>query len=130
MSLEKCYIRDGKRKINGSVTGRSPNESRMSLEHGSALYKPKSSRFGPPSSVLRVGVQNWTDSLREKLHSMGMNHDRIQTIATEMCGLLNEQTEWLKSPTILSAQSREEVDGYARRNDRLRQLGEELSEVD
>ena len=60
-----------------------------------------------------------------------MNHDRMQTITTEMCDLLNEQTEWLKSSTgLLIAQSREEVDGYALRNDRLRQLGDELSELD
>ena len=37
----------------------------------------------------------------------------------------------MKSPTgLLTAQSREEADGYARRNDRLRQLGEELSKLD
>jgi hypothetical protein len=48
-----------------------------------------------------------------------------------MCDLLNEQTEWLKSSTgLLTAQRREEVDGYDQRNDRLRQLGEELSELD
>jgi hypothetical protein len=60
-----------------------------------------------------------------------MDHDRMQTITTEMCDLLNEQTEWLKSPIgSLTVRSREEVDGYAQRNDRLRQLGEELSELD
>ena len=96
------------------------------------MYKPRSSRFSVlPSSVLRIGVQNWTDELRRKMHPAGMNHDRIQTITTEMCDLLNKQTEWLKSPTgLLAAQSREEVDGYARRNERLRQLREELSELD
>jgi hypothetical protein len=60
-----------------------------------------------------------------------MNHDPMRTITTEMCDLLNEQTEWLKSSTeLLIAQSREEVDGYAQRNDRLCQLGKELSELD
>jgi hypothetical protein len=60
-----------------------------------------------------------------------MNHDRVQEITTEMCDLLNEQSEWLKSPTgLLTAQSPEEVDGYAQRNDRLRRLGEQLSELD
>jgi hypothetical protein len=60
-----------------------------------------------------------------------MNHDRIQEITTEMCGLLNEQTEWLKGPTrLLTDRSGEEVDGYAQRNDRLCQLGKELSELD
>jgi hypothetical protein len=30
-----------------------------------------------------------------------MNHDPMRTITTEMCDLLNEQTEWLKSSTGL-----------------------------
>ena len=60
-----------------------------------------------------------------------MNHRRIQEITTEMCGLLNEETEWLKGPTgLLTDRSEEEVDGYAQRNDRLCQLGKELSELD
>jgi hypothetical protein len=60
-----------------------------------------------------------------------MNHDRIQTITTEMCDLLNEQTEWLKSTSrLLTTQRGEEADGYAQRNDRLCQLGKELSELD
>ena len=69
--------------------------------------------------------------MREKLHAAGMNHVRIQEIATEMCGLLNEQTEWLKRPTgLLTDRSGEEVDGYVQRNNRLRELGEQLSEFD
>jgi hypothetical protein len=60
-----------------------------------------------------------------------MHHDRIQEITIEMCDLLNEQTEWLKSSTgRLTAQSGEAVDEYVHRNDRLRQLGAELSELD
>jgi hypothetical protein len=60
-----------------------------------------------------------------------MNQGRIQTITTEMCDLLNEQNEWLKnSAGLLTTQRREEVDGYGQRNDRLRQLGEELSKLD
>jgi len=48
-----------------------------------------------------------------------------------MCDLLNEQTKWLKRSTgLLIAQSQEEVDGYAQRNDRLCQLGKELSELE
>ena len=48
-----------------------------------------------------------------------------------MCDLLNQQTEWLKSPTVfLTDLSGEEVAEYTQRNDRLRQLGEELSELD
>lgn len=84
-----------------------------------------------PSCVLRVGVHNWTDFRSEKLHPAGMNHDRIQKITTEMCDLLNKQTEWLKSPTgFLTDLRGNEVDGYIQRNDRLRQLGAELSELD
>jgi hypothetical protein len=83
------------------------------------------------SYALRVGVHNWTDLLRKKVHSAAMNRDRIQEITTEMCDLLNAQTELLKSPTtFLSSMSGEEVDGYQQRNNRLRQLGAELSELD
>ena len=68
---------------------------------------------------------------REMLQPTRMNHDRIQELATEMCDLLNEQTKWLKRSTgLLIAQSQEEVDGYAQRNDRLCQLGKELSELE
>jgi hypothetical protein len=60
-----------------------------------------------------------------------MNHIRVEEITTEMCELLNEQTEWLKGPTgSLSDMSGEEVVGYNQRNNRLRQLGEELSEIE
>jgi len=53
-----------------------------------------------------------------------MNHRRIQEITTEMCGLLNEETEWLKGPTgLLTDRSEEEVDGYAQRNDRSANSG-------
>ena len=67
----------------------------------------------------------------KKMHPAGMDRFRIQEITAEMCDLLNEQTEWLKSPTgLLTDKSGEEVDGYVQRNDRLRQLGEQLSELD
>jgi hypothetical protein len=60
-----------------------------------------------------------------------MNRDRIQEITTEMCDLLNAQTEWLKNPsTFLSSMSREDVDRCQQRNNRLRQLGAELNELD
>jgi hypothetical protein len=59
-----------------------------------------------------------------------MNHDRVQTITTEMCDLLKQQTEWLTNSTGLLIDERpEEVDGYTQRNDRLRHLGEELGEL-
>jgi hypothetical protein len=84
-----------------------------------------------PSPVVRVGVHNWTDFRRKKMHPAGLNHFRIQEITAEMCDLLNEQTEWLKSPTgFLGDLSREEVDGYKQRNDRLCKLGAELSQLD
>jgi hypothetical protein len=77
-----------------------------------------------------VGVHNWTDFRRKKMHPAGMNHFRIREITAEMCDLLNEQIEWLKSPTgFLTDVSGEEVDGYKHRNDRLCQLGAELSEL-
>jgi hypothetical protein len=67
----------------------------------------------------------------KKMHPAGMDHFRIQEITAEMCDLLNEQTEWLKSPTgFLTDLSVKEVDGYKQRNDRLCQLGAELSELD
>jgi hypothetical protein len=51
-----------------------------------------------PSCVIRVGVHNWTDLSREKPHAVGMNHVRTQEIATEMCGLLNEQNQTAERP--------------------------------
>jgi hypothetical protein len=78
-----------------------------------------------------MDVHNWTYFRRDKQHPAGMNHNRLEKITTEMCDLLNEQTEWLKGPTgSLSPMSGEEVVGYTQRNDRLRQLGEELSEIE
>jgi hypothetical protein len=75
------------------------------------------------------GVHNWTDLLSKKVHPAAMNYDRIQEITTEMCDLLNAQTELIKTTTLFSM-SGEEVDGYQQRNNRLRQLGAELSELD
>jgi hypothetical protein len=60
-----------------------------------------------------------------------MNRDRIQEVTTEICDLINVQTELLRNPiTFLSSMSREEVDRCQQRNNRLRQLGAELSELD
>ena len=59
-----------------------------------------------------------------------MNADRIQEINAEMCGLADEQTRLLKSCTgSLADMSGEEVDGYTQRNDRLRELIKELSDL-
>jgi hypothetical protein len=83
------------------------------------------------SCVLRIGVHNWTDVFRKKVHPAAMNRDRIQEITSEMCDLLNAQTEWLKNPTtFFSSMSGEDVDRCQQWNIRLRQLGAELSELD
>ena len=60
---------------------------------------------------------------------MGVNHDRIREISTEMSGLVDEQTRLLKSPTRFPDISGEELDGYTQRNERLRQLCKELNEL-
>jgi len=57
-----------------------------------------------------------------------MSHERMREISTEMCSLLDQQSKFLNNPRVLSAMSAEEVEGYARRNDRLNQLLRELSE--
>jgi hypothetical protein len=103
------------------------------LEDGAALCHRRAevdSRFG--TFVVRhpLLLHNWSDFCPETVHSAGMNHHHIQEITTEMCDLLNEQTEWLKSPTGFLGLTGKEVDGYTQRNDRLRQLGAELSELD
>jgi hypothetical protein len=78
-----------------------------------------------------MDVHNWTYFRREKLHPAEMNQNRVEEISIEMCELLNEQTERLKGRTgSLSHMSGEEVVGYNQRNNRLRQLGEELSEIE
>jgi hypothetical protein len=85
----------------------------------------------PRSCVFRIGVHNWTDFFRKKAHPAAMSRDRIREITTEMCDLLNAQTELLRnSTTFLSSMSREEMDRCQQRNNRLRQLGAELSELD
>jgi len=52
----------------------------------------------------------------------------MREISREMCSLLDQQSKFLNSPRVLSAMSAEEVEGYARRNDRLNELLRELSE--
>ena len=54
----------------------------------------------------------------------------MREISTEMCGLLDLQSNFLNSTRTLSAVSAEEVEAYAHRNDRLNQLSRELSEFD
>jgi hypothetical protein len=50
-----------------------------------------------PSCVICVGVHNWTDLRREKLHAAGMNHDRTEETVIEVCCLLDEQISLLNS---------------------------------
>jgi len=50
-----------------------------------------------------------------------MNHKRIGEISAEMSGLIEQQTRILKDTSIASL-SQEDLDGYADRNERLRDL--------
>jgi hypothetical protein len=50
-----------------------------------------------PSCVICVGVHNWTDSRREKLHAAGMNHDRTEETGIEVCCLLDGQISLLNN---------------------------------
>jgi hypothetical protein len=61
-----------------------------------------------------------------------MNHDKVQEIAAEMRTLLNQQTLVMSNPaTIRIVETPQpEMDAYQTRNDRLRELGEELSKLD
>ena len=63
-------------------------------------------------------------------HYLAVSHERMREISTEMCGLLDLQSNFLNSTRTLSAVSAEEVEAYAHRNDRLNQLSRELSEFD
>ncbi len=54
----------------------------------------------------------------------------MHEISTEMCGLLDQQSEFLNSQCALSAMSPEEVEQYADRYDRLWQLSKQLNEFD
>jgi len=58
-----------------------------------------------------------------------VNQDRIREISTEMCHLLDEQTKLLNNGTSLCHMSREELGGYAQRNDRIHQLCTELNDL-
>ena len=60
-----------------------------------------------------------------------MNHDKVQEITAEMRTLLNQQTLVITNPATISLAEtpQPEMDAY-QRNDRLRELGEELSKLD
>jgi hypothetical protein len=61
-----------------------------------------------------------------------MNHDKVQEITAEMRTLLNQQTLVMTNPAPISFSEtpQPEMDAYQARNDRLRELGEELSKLD
>jgi hypothetical protein len=58
-----------------------------------------------------------------------MNHTRIAEISTEMSGLLDKQRAFLNISGHTQPMSLEELDGYAERNDRLRELCRELNKL-
>jgi hypothetical protein len=60
-----------------------------------------------------------------------MNHTRIAEISTEMSNLLDKQRAFLNGTSGLFTQpmTPEELDGYAQRNERLRDLCMELNKL-
>jgi hypothetical protein len=62
---------------------------------------------------------------------MAMNDDKAQEIGPEMRSLLNQPTLVTTNPRITLVETPQpEIDAYQARNDRLRELGEELSKLD
>ena len=60
-----------------------------------------------------------------------LNHKRIGEISTEMSSLLDQQREFLNDTagSFTKKMTVEEVDGYAERNQRLRDLCKELNKL-
>ena len=63
------------------------------------------------------------------LHYPVMAHDRTSEISAEMSALLEQQSHLLNSSRTVSAMSAEDIEAYARRNNRLRQLCKQLTEL-
>jgi hypothetical protein len=65
------------------------------------------------------------------VQQQAMNHKRIGEISTEMSGLLDQQREFLNatSGALTKKMTPEEIDGYAERNERLRELCGELNNL-
>jgi hypothetical protein len=63
---------------------------------------------------------------------LAMNHDKVQEITAERRTLLDQQTLVMSNPaTVRIVETPQpEMDAYQTRNDRLRELGEELSKLD
>lgn len=60
-----------------------------------------------------------------------MNHKRIAEISTEMSSLLDQQREFLNDTAgaFTKKMTPEEINGYAERNERLRELRAELNSI-
>jgi hypothetical protein len=60
-----------------------------------------------------------------------MNHKRIGEISTEMSSLLDQQRAFLNSTSgaLTKKMTPDEIDGYAERNERLRELRGELDNL-
>ena len=60
-----------------------------------------------------------------------MNHERIAEISTEMTRLLDQQRELLKdvAGSLTRKMSPEDIEGYADRNERLRELCRDLNKL-
>ena len=60
-----------------------------------------------------------------------MNHKRIGEISTEMSSLLDQQRELLNDTdgAFTKKMTPEEINGYAERNERLRELCGELNNI-
>jgi hypothetical protein len=66
------------------------------------------------------------------IRRLAMNHDTVQEITPKMRTLLSKQTLVMMNParTALVETPQPEMDAYQTRNDRLHELGEELSKLD
>jgi hypothetical protein len=60
-----------------------------------------------------------------------LNHKRVSEISTEMSNLLDQQREFLNNAggALTKKMSPEEINGYAERNERLRELCVELNKL-
>jgi hypothetical protein len=59
-----------------------------------------------------------------------MNHDRLRAISAETCTLLDLQANLMKtSPESLGSMTRMDMDDFHTRNERLRELCRELTDL-
>ena len=59
-----------------------------------------------------------------------MDYDKVQAISNEMCALLEQQSNLMKtSPETLGSMSSERMDEYHKRNHRLQELCQQLTEL-